>query len=225
MNEDGSSSRTNKNSLSEALMSDTDQDDQSDLYKILISINIDTDDETQGHWRQHLSENQYIGLISQVCQAVMAAVDKDAANSEQVMSIQPNIDDVKGSTDSVYEISVLLTTNEQLQDLNKTYRNRDKTTNILSFESAQTPKIPGLPIQLGDLALAYNVVASEALAQDKTFAQHLTHLLIHGVLHLMGYDHEQNDEANHMESLEIQILKDNFGYPNPYDDQLFNLDT
>jgi probable rRNA maturation factor len=119
-----------------------------------------------------------------------------------------------------FELSVLLTDNNQVQDLNRDYREKDKPTNVLSFPALECDKPghlilePG-PLHLGDIILAYGVVAQEASDQKIAFEDHLSHLIVHGVLHLLGFDHIEDEEAEEMEALEIAILKD-FGIANPY---------
>lgn len=110
------------------------------------------------------------------------------------------------------EISIVLAHDALVQELNREYRNKDKPTNVLSFaqldgdDGWEEPEGPG-PCALGDLILAYETVEREAREENKPFNHHLTHLVIHGILHLLGYDHIEDDEAKEMESLEIQILK------------------
>ncbi|ABK43949.1 protein of unknown function UPF0054 [Magnetococcus marinus MC-1] len=121
------------------------------------------------------------------------------------------------------EVSVLLSDDEAVQALNAQYRGKDKPTNILSFameeeadDAMPMPIMAGEPRLLGDLILAYQTVQREAAEQDKPFDQHLTHLLVHGTLHLLGYDHERSeDEAQQQEAREIAILAQ-LGLPNPY---------
>ncbi len=119
------------------------------------------------------------------------------------------------------EISVLLTDNLGIKKLNKIYRGKDKATNVLSFPlmDIKAGKYGNLPqdIILGDIILAYSIIAEEALKQNKPFINHLTHLCIHGALHLVGYDHEREKDAEKMESLEIKILT-YLAIPNPYKD-------
>ncbi len=112
-------------------------------------------------------------------------------------------------------LSVLFTDDAAMRALNARWRGQDKSTNVLSFPSAQTHQISGEPRQLGDIALAYGVVASEAAAQSKPVHQHAAHLLVHGVMHLLGYDHETDHQAHAMEAREIAILK-SLGIDNPY---------
>lgn len=105
------------------------------------------------------------------------------------------------------ELSVVLTDDEAVRVLNRDFRGKDKPTNILSF--------PQDPPMLGDLVLARETVEREADEQDKRFQDHFTHLIVHGLLHLLGYDHEEDDEAEEMEALEVDILKA-MGINNPY---------
>ena len=108
------------------------------------------------------------------------------------------------------DISVLLADDPAVHDLNARFRGKDQPTNVLSFpapESAQP--------HLGDIALAYGVCAREAAAQGKPLAHHLMHLTAHGVLHLLGYDHETDAEAEEMEGMERAILA-TLGVPDPY---------
>ena len=104
-------------------------------------------------------------------------------------------------------VSVVLANNNFVQNLNKQYRGKDKPTNVLSFENE--------PPLAGDIVVAYGVTRDEAKAQGKTFAAHLAHLLTHGALHLQGYDHLNNKDAEKMERLEINLMK-KLGYDNPY---------
>ncbi|MBP7337620.1 rRNA maturation RNase YbeY [Niveispirillum sp.] len=142
------------------------------------------------------------------------------------------------------EMSVVLADNDTVQELNKNYRGKDKPTNVLSFalyadgggEDAEgewdepeeqddeavdeadveflSPDDP-VPVILGDVILAFETVEREAREQSKPFADHLTHLVTHGVLHLLGYDHIEDSEAEQMERLETQILS-GLGIADPY---------
>ncbi len=103
--------------------------------------------------------------------------------------------------------TVLLTNDKKLRALNLDFRGRDKPTNVLSF--------PGHDGYGGDIAVAYGVTSKEAKAAAKNFADHAAHLVVHGVLHLAGYDHERPKDAKVMEPLEVKILK-RLGIADPY---------
>lgn len=103
------------------------------------------------------------------------------------------------------EMSVLLADDATVRGLNHRWRGKDAPTNVLSFP-ANAGAAEGMPHLLGDIAIAYETLAREAEAQHKSFGDHLCHLVVHGFLHLLGYDHEQEDEAEVMERLEIAIL-------------------
>jgi probable rRNA maturation factor len=111
------------------------------------------------------------------------------------------------------EISIVLADNAFIQSLNRTYRGKDKPTNVLSFP--QDPGSDDKVTNLGDVVLAYETVKKEAISQKKSFENHVTHLLVHGILHLLAYDHENDAEAEEMESLEIRVLE-SLGIKNPY---------
>jgi probable rRNA maturation factor len=108
------------------------------------------------------------------------------------------------------DLVVLLTNDQEVRDLNARFRDKDQPTNVLSFPAAPNPHD-----HLGDVALALGVCAAEAKAQGKPLADHLQHLVAHGVLHLVGYDHQDDGEAEAMEALERKILA-GLDVPNPY---------
>ena len=108
------------------------------------------------------------------------------------------------------DLVVLLTDDETVRDLNARFRDKDRPTNVLSFPAAAS----AAP-HLGDLVLAFGVCAAEAQAQGKTLADHLSHLTVHGVLHLLGRDHEADGEAEEMEAEERSILA-SLGVADPY---------
>lgn len=123
------------------------------------------------------------------------------------------------------EISVVLSGNDEVQALNRDFRGKDKPTNVLSFatlddEDALESLPEGESVPLGDIIIAYQVLENEAREANLTFRDHFTHLLVHGTLHILGYDHEEDAEAETMESLEIQILA-GLGIKNPYTDEKF----
>lgn len=116
-----------------------------------------------------------------------------------------------------HEISFMLTDDRRMRGLNRAYRGKDRPTNVLSFAAldADRPKA-GMPWLLGDVVLASGVIAREAKAQRKTVEHHLSHLAVHGVLHLLGYDHERRNDAEAMEALEVSALA-GMGIANPYE--------
>jgi probable rRNA maturation factor len=119
------------------------------------------------------------------------------------------------------ELAVSLADDASQQRLNRDYRGHDMSTNVLAFPAwAPGDSVPaGAPLLLGDVVLAFETVAREAQAQEKPFADHLRHLTVHGVLHLLGYDHLAPGETATMETLESSILAD-LGVPDPYCDTM-----
>lgn len=117
------------------------------------------------------------------------------------------------------ELSIRIVDNEESQSLNLAYRGKDKPTNVLSFP-AEHPE--GWPeellneLPLGDIIISAPIVAAEAVAQNKDAQAHWAHMVVHGCLHLLGFDHIKDTEAEVMESLEIKIL-DTLGFQNPYE--------
>jgi probable rRNA maturation factor len=122
--------------------------------------------------------------------AALAALAQDGAEDEGVV--------------------LLLTDDAAVQELNARFRDKDKPTNVLSFPAPHNPER-----HLGDVALAYGVCVREAAEQGKPLAHHLQHLVAHGVLHLLGYDHMSDDEAEAMEGLERVVLA-GLGVADPY---------
>jgi probable rRNA maturation factor len=119
------------------------------------------------------------------------------------------------------ELAVMLTDDSGIRTLNLNWRSIDKPTNVLSFPALQPPggqEPDDAPRMLGDLAIAYETTRREADEEQKPFHHHLSHLAVHGFLHLVGYDHEKDGEAEVMESLERDILA-SLGIPDPYADQ------
>jgi len=108
------------------------------------------------------------------------------------------------------EVAVLLTNNAEIQDLNRDWRGKDKPTDVLSF-----PADPMDEPFLGDIAVALGVTQDDAKTRGIGLDQHLSHLLIHGLLHLLGHDHKDDTEATEMEALEIAALA-SLGWPDPY---------
>lgn len=126
------------------------------------------------------------------------------------------------SADAVIEIAVRLTDDAEVHQLNSQYRGKDKPTNVLSFPMIAPDLIESMTqnsddgeVILGDIVLAHGVCAAEAAEKGFTVEQHATHLIVHGVLHLLGYDHQGDSEAEAMESMERAALE-TLGIPDPY---------
>ncbi|GAA0588216.1 rRNA maturation RNase YbeY [Rhizomicrobium electricum] len=115
----------------------------------------------------------------------------------------------EAGADEAADLTVLLTTDKRVQALNRDFRSKDKPTNVLSFPSGGND-------YLGDIAMAYGVTAKEAKAEGKTLLDHATHLAVHGVLHLVGYDHVTARQAKVMEPMETRILA-TLGIADPYE--------
>ncbi len=116
------------------------------------------------------------------------------------------------------ELAVMLTDDGGIRTLNHNWRGIDKATNVLSFPALQPTGPRGdddAPRMLGDIAIAYETLRREADDEGKPFTDHLSHLAVHGFLHLIGYDHENDDDAKAMEALEQEILAQ-LGIPDPY---------
>jgi probable rRNA maturation factor len=114
-----------------------------------------------------------------------------------------------GRSDETAETSVVLCDDAEIRRLNKTFRGKDKATNVLSFPAMQSSG------HLGDIAIACETVAREASSEGKSMAAHLSHMAVHGYLHLAGHDHEDDAEAETMEALEREILA-SLGIDDPY---------
>lgn len=120
------------------------------------------------------------------------------------------------------EVSVILLSDERQQILNRDFRGKDKPTNVLSFLATGPNELTldqaspdGPPILLGDISIALQITATEAKTQKITMANHFSHLVVHGMVHLLGFDHEKPDQAQTMENLETEILKE-LGIKDPY---------
>jgi probable rRNA maturation factor len=153
------------------------------------------------------------------------SVDINVEAGDWPDTLQPLAEKVLGAAlensgfeiDGPCEISVLLTNDAAQQALNREWRGKDKPTNVLSFPALDADgAIEGL---LGDISLAYETLMREADELEKPFEHHFAHLLVHGMLHVLGYDHETEDEALAMEARETDIMG-LLGYPDPYDGQV-----
>jgi probable rRNA maturation factor len=153
----------------------------------MITVDIEIEDEA---WTQAEPETE--ALVWRAAQAVLDAHE-----------------DIEG-----HGIVILLADDDSVQALNRDFRQKDHATNVLSFPSPQNPEA-NPEGQIGDIVLAFGVCQREAVEQGKPLAHHLQHLVAHGVLHLLGYDHESDDEAQAMEAFEREILA-GLDVPDPY---------
>ena len=119
------------------------------------------------------------------------------------------------------EVSLVLADDHRVRELNREWRGKDSPTNVLSFPAydEDQPDLPeGAPLLLGDIVLAFETCRREAMAEAIAIDDHMAHLVVHGVLHLLGYDHMDDEEAAEMEALEIAVLSQ-LGIANPYKDE------
>lgn len=112
------------------------------------------------------------------------------------------------------EVSLLFCDDAKIQELNKAWRGMDKPTNVLSFPAAQPGQVAKAPL-LGDIVVAFETVQRESLDENKHLSDHVSHMVVHGFLHLLGYDHENDADAEKMESAEQRILA-RLGIADPY---------
>ncbi len=126
---------------------------------------------------------------------------------------------VRPAADQVVELAIVFGDDDLVQRLNREYRGKDAPTNVLSFAltEADEPDFPGAPLVLGDVVLALETVLAEATRDNKAPADHARHLVVHGILHLLGHDHMTDAEAEAMERIETAILA-RFGIADPYSD-------
>ena len=173
-----------------------------EIKQISLDLNMSCSD-----WSSLISEETFSTEVSDFLTQYQARL-QPVIDGQHVWKMCENID-----------ISLVLADDEMLQHLNNTYRGQDKPTNVLSFSQLEDYKT--YPVQacqdisLGDIVIAYQTVMAEAQLQGKTGIAHLKHMIVHGVLHLLGYDHETSEEADVMETLECDILK-LWGVENPY---------
>jgi len=165
---------------------------------VILDVNIQLRD---ARWKNRL--RPYCKTVRGVCQEAVAAT---------ALSKLP----------CHWEMAVVLADDAAAQELNRTYRGFDKPTNVLSFPAVERFASQARRItktldhfEIGDMVLAFETIEREAKEQGKTFIHHAAHLLVHGTLHLLGYDHIQNADAVTMERLEVQVLE-KLGVSNPY---------
>lgn len=113
------------------------------------------------------------------------------------------------------ELSIVFTDDDAIRTLNSEWRGKDKATNVLSFPAFPASLSGAIPPLLGDIILAAETVKREAHAEEKSLRNHVTHLVVHGFLHLIGYDHETDEEAEEMEMMERRVLA-RLAIPDPY---------
>src|SRR5215470_15471182 len=155
--------------------------------------------------------------ISASCPAWEQALPEAAALAKVAAALALR----RGEAPAATVIDITLTDDDEQRGLNRAWRGKDAPTNVLAFPAAD-PAMPvpaGAPLLLGDVVLAFETVHREATEQEKPLADHLRHLVVHGVLHLLGHDHENAAEAAMMEAREIAILAE-LGVPNPYRDTI-----
>lgn len=141
--------------------------------------------------------------------------DEIALHTLVSLALNAASDELGLDTGNPSEVSLLFTDNATIKELNAQWRAKDKPTNVLSFPAF--PLKPGMALMplLGDVVLAFETVQSEAKEEHKPFENHVSHLVVHGLLHLLGYDHETDAEAEEMEGLERKILA-RLAIPDPY---------
>jgi probable rRNA maturation factor len=153
-------------------------------------------------WRRHLADPE------RICRDALAATLARVAGSHWLAQA---------------EVSILLADDVTVRRLNRDYRGKDRPTNVLSFPMFEDARVrgpgsaPAGAVPLGDIVLAFETVRDEARAEVKPFPHHVSHLLIHGCLHLLGYDHQSATDAAVMEGLEREVLAQ-LGIPDPYVD-------
>lgn len=143
---------------------------------------------------------------------IQRATDKELPNDEFIKQV---ISTVLAKFRKSSELSIRIVEDEEITALNHRYRNKNYPTNVLSFPVELPTGVVLEHELLGDVVIAANVVNKEAIAQNKSFVSHFTHMLIHGTLHLLGFDHINNKDAIVMENHEINIMKE-LNFPNPY---------
>jgi len=140
---------------------------------------------------------------------VQVACDDGTIPAEDTIRrwVEAAVDGAGGSVDGTVNLAVRVVDTDEIRALNRRYREQDAVTNVLSFPTGEIDGLPdAAPRALGDIVICAAVVADEAAEQGKCLEHHWGHMLVHGTLHLMGFDHETEVEAAAMESLEIAIL-------------------
>lgn len=141
--------------------------------------------------------------------------DEAGLNELASRAISAALEELGRTASTASELSLLFTDDEHIAVLNRDWRGKDKPTNVLSFPAFEMAPGDPLPPLLGDIVIASETVFSEAALEGKPVEYHLTHLVVHGFLHLLGYDHESEEDADEMEALERQVLA-RLAIPDPY---------
>ena len=132
--------------------------------------------------------------------------------------LEHTIENMLNGNELNHEVSILLTNDEEIRELNKKYRKIDKPTNVLSF-SITNDKIVNELKMIGDIVISKEKILSEAKDQNKTFNDHLAHIVIHGFLHLLNFTHDSKEDSTIMENKEVELLK-MIDISNPYGDRI-----
>ena len=176
------------------------------------------------HWSPELSkltiepmdDADFILIENKMLSVELLVVDERWRAAIQGGQIAALLDQVAGKfTEPLGSASVLLSNDAHVAELNGQFRQKNEPTNVLSFPD-------GDGMRLGDIILAHETCAQEAKRDDKAFEDHFIHLILHGMLHLLGFDHTNDKNAGEMELLEREILA-GLGIPDPYDDETFEL--
>lgn len=170
-----------------------------------LDLNMETYEKNGHHIEIIIEDDAWCQLSNSFEFLAMAAV--------KALEVQSN-----SNPKNLYEIAIMLSTNAHVKYLNKTYRNKNKSTNVLSFpinENINETSNDGLT-HIGDIILAHDTIMKEAQQEGKKPKDHIIHLIIHGVLHLLGYDHEDEHDAQDMEKEESRLMLA-LGLRDPYD--------
>ncbi len=154
--------------------------------------------------------------------------DTDILDQEQIAFLLNNVLlKTKKSFEHLVHASIVVMNDADIAQYNQQFRQKNQPTNVLAFPTVEHNQVwpiwPDHPILLGDIFISWPRVIAEAQAQGKTLHHHAMHLLIHGFLHLLHYDHETDDEAQEMEGIERAIFQ-HFGWPDPYADDHFGVE-
>jgi probable rRNA maturation factor len=150
---------------------------------------------------------------------VQFAINDESVPGENVIALWVERAIIAAGRSTDTEVSVRVVDADEMRQLNSDFRDQDKATNVLSFPAGEIAGLPAEALPLGDIVVCAAVVRNEAEQQGKAVSDHWAHMIVHGTLHLMGFDHIDEDEALQMESLEAEILGTH-GVANPYRESL-----